>query len=104
MRRGTGATVTLTLAACNTYTGQTTVSASTLIVGDGAVGGRAGYGDVFVAQGARLLMDAVSTNALWDASALRLAHTGAFFGKVALGEGVNETVKHLFLGTVIRVQ
>lgn len=89
---------TLALAAANTYTGQTTVSASTLIVGDGAVGGQLGQGDVVVAHGARLLINAVSTNAIWDSAALRLAQTRAFCGKVELAAGVNETVRFLYLG------
>lgn len=92
----------LALAAPNTYTGQTTVSAGSLIAGDGAVGGNLGRGDVVVALGARLLIYAVSTNAIWDSASVRLAHTNTLYARLELATGVDEKVNTLYLGGAIQ--
>ena len=90
----------VTLTATNTYTGTTSVNCGTLMVGNDTYGSNLGAGDVFVADGARLLIRAASTNAIANTATVRLSHFGDFYGVMELDPGVNETVYGLELGGV----
>ena len=89
-------TATLILAGANNYSGQTTVSAGTLQVGDGTNASTLGTGNVEVAAGAILKL--VSDDAIADAAILTLDSYGVYNGKLELAAGVDEAVGGLRLG------
>lgn len=95
----TSGTGTLILKGANTYTGKTCVSCGTLQVGDGKLSAaRLGDGDVEVANGAILRIKASVANAIADSAIVTLHNAGsAFFGKIDLENGINETLGGLIL-------
>ncbi len=92
-KTGTGE---LVLTGANTYGGASHVSGGALRVGDGAVSGRLGTGDVTVHTGASLRLS--NGGALADGATLSVLRQGLFTGRVALDAGVAESVRYLFLG------
>jgi len=89
---------TLTLTGVNTYSGPTHVGGGTLQVGDGTNPSNLGSGDVNVHAGAVLQISCAAT--IDDDATLTLYNIGPdfYYGSLSLDDGINETVKYLYLG------
>ena len=89
---------TLTFTGANAYSGDTHVGGGMLRVGDGTSGSTLGSGNVEVHAGATLRISCA--NAVIDTATMSLHNTGPdfYFGRVLLDEGIDETVKFLYLG------
>jgi autotransporter-associated beta strand protein len=93
----------LVLAGNNNYSGQTTVAAGTLTVGNGTQSSNLGSGNVRVASFATLEIASGNGSAIADDATLTLDAYGFLNGKLLLNAGVNEVVGKLYLGDVLQV-
>jgi autotransporter-associated beta strand protein len=91
-KTGTGM---LTLTGSNEYSGSNHVSGGTLRMGDGTYASNLGSGSVDVHAGATLILSC--SGAIADTATVSLYRYGLYNGRIQLDEGVNETVKFLYL-------